>query len=313
MQNKSLILFTALLLYFGQTEVRAQSTRIQYARKAKRLRFLFKLVSIFESKPKGKSLAKELYIDTEFGKVRVLVYGLDNTSKTPVLFTLHQGGFVLGKADIDESMNREFLNQTGCKVISIDYPLAPENPYPAAVNQVYAAVNYFYDNAKEYHLDRDKMAIGGHSAGGNLTAVTTMKAKKEGKFKFVCQFLDYPPLDLATNPYEKTQPKGAISPNFSIVFNNSYCDSSQSKNPYVSPVFATKEDLEGLPPALFILPGKDGLHDEGLKYCNMLKNAGVETEYIEYTKAKHGFTYKKSDDATDALKKMIQFIKKNMK
>ena len=124
------------------------------------------------------------------------------------------------------------------------------------------------------------MAIGGHSAGGNLSTVICMKAKKEGEFQFVCQVLDYPPLDLATSPLKKPQPKGAIPPKMALMFNACYVDPAQAKDPYVSPVYATQEDLAGLPPALFILAGGDSLHDEGLKYCEMLKTAGGRVAII---------------------------------
>ena len=135
------------------------------------------------------------------------------------------------------------------------------------------------------------MAIGGHSAGGNLSTVICMKAKKEGEFQFVCQVLDYPPLDLATSPLKKPQPKGAIPPKMALMFNACYVDPAQAKDPYVSPVYATQEDLAGLPPALFILAGGD----------------------YEYPRAAHGFTYNSSADRNDALEKMVTFLKKYLK
>jgi acetyl esterase len=157
------------------------------------------------------------------------------------------------------------------------------------------------------------MAIGGHSAGGNLSTVTCMKAKKEGEFQFVCQVLDYPPLDLATSPFEKPQPKGCIPPQMAMVFDACYVDPTQAKDPYVSPVHATQEDLKGLPPALLILAGRDSLHDEGLKYRQVLETAGVVTECYEYPNAAHGFTYQSSGDTTDALEKMVAFLGKYLK
>jgi acetyl esterase len=171
-------------------------------------------------------------------------------------------------------------------------------------------VKHVSENADKYAIDNTRMSIGGHSAGGNLSTVTCMKAKKEGKFQFVCQILDYPPLDLATSPLDKPQPKGAISPKMAAVFDACYVDPTQAKDPYVSPVYATSEDLEGLPPALFILAGRDSLHDEGLKYRGMLKIARVVTECHEYPDAPHGFTYKPSKDAIDAWARMAAFLKK---
>jgi acetyl esterase len=182
-----------------------------------------------------------------------------------------------------------------------------------AVNQVYAVVNHVFEYAEKYEIDNSRMAIGGHSAGGNLGTVTCIKAKKEGKFQFLCQILDYPPLDLATNALDKPQPKGAISPQMASMFDACYVDPGKAMDPYVSPVYATREDLEGLPPALFILAGRDSLHDEGLKYCSMLKSAGVITECYEYPDAPHGFTYKPSSDTIDAWDKMAAFLSNYLK
>jgi acetyl esterase len=289
-------------------------TREQYIRKGRLLR---KLMVIFLKLQniglKNKALRDEIFVDTKFGKVRTLWYGFKNTEKSPIYFDLHGGGFILGSADMDEEMNLELNRQVGCKVISIDYAKAPEFPYPVAANQVYAVVKHVFENADEYAIDGNKMAIGGHSAGGNLSTVTSMKAKKEGKFQFVCQILDYPPLDLATSALDKPRPKGAISPKLALTFDACYVAPDQAKDPYVSPVYASHEELDGLPPALFILAGRDSLHDEGLKYCRMLQTAGVVTECHEYPNAPHGFTYKLSTDAIDARSKMAAFLGRYLK
>jgi acetyl esterase len=259
---------------------------------------------------KKKSYRKEIYLDTEFGKARTLWYGFEKKERTPVFFDLHGGGFILGSADMDDTMCLEFNRQAGCKVISIEYCKAPDYPYPAAVNQVFAIIKKFVENADKYAIDVQKMGIGGHSAGGNLSTVACMMAKKEGKFQFACQVLDYPPLDLATNVSEKPRPSGGVPPWMAAVFNASYVDPARAKEPYASPVFAAHEDLSGQPPALFIVAGRDSLHDEGLKYCAMLEAAGVITECHDYPNAAHGFTLNSSSDTTDAIAKMAAFLKK---
>jgi acetyl esterase len=285
----------------------------QQFKKVKRMRNLVKLVfglRDFFRTPKSKSLRKEIFIDTEFGKVRALGYGFENTEKAPVYFDLHAGGFVLGIAEMDDALAVELHKQIGCKIISIDYAKAPEFPYPAAVNQVYAVVKHVYENAEKYGIDTNKMAIGGQSAGGNLSTVACMKAKKEGKFQFVCQMLVYPPLDLTTRPLDKPQTNGGDSSDMGLIYEASYRDPAQAKDPYISPVYATKEELEGLPPALFILAGKDSLYDQGLKYHGRLQDARVETECHDFPNAAHGFTYRPSRDTTDAVRKMATFLRR---
>jgi len=274
--------------------------------------FFFKFTRPLK-KLKNKGIREEITIETDHGAVRTLWYGFDNKKIAPVFFDLHGGGFVLGHAEMDEAMNIAFHGKTGCRIISIDYAKAPDHPYPVAVNQIYSVVRYIHENADKYFIERSRMAIGGHSAGANFSAVTCMRAAREGAFQFVCQVLDYPPLDIATNPYEKPRPKGSLSPKMELMFNDSYVDPGEAKHPYVSPVYASPEDLEGLPPAIFILAGKDSLHDEGILYHNMLVDAGVKSACHEYPDARHGFTYKKSKDAADAIEKMAEFLNQYMK
>jgi acetyl esterase len=291
-------------------------TRQQAIKKGRRLRRTatvgMKVQSLFKH-VKEKPLRDEVFVNTAFGRVRTLWYGFENPDIAPILFDLHGGGFILGTAEMDESLNVNFNRHIGCKIISIDYAKAPDFPYPTAVNQIYAVVEHIYHNAKNYAIDREIMAIGGHSAGGNLSTVTCMKAKKAGVFQFVCQVLDYPPLDLATSPFDKSQPVDCIPPKMARVFDACYVNPTQAKDPYVSPVYATQDDLAGLPPVLLILPGRDSLHDEGMKYAEMLKTAGVETVCYEYPNATHGFTLQPSDDTTDALEKMTAFLRKYLK
>jgi len=283
-------------------------TREQYIRKAKSIRRAGVLIYRFRrlvlrKRPAG----KEIFIDTAFGRVRTLWYGVDTSAPAPLYIDLHGGGFILGSADMDEPMNLELHKQVGCKIVSIQYAKAPDHPYPAAVNQVYAVVQHIVANADKYGIDPRKMAIGGHSAGANLATVTCLKAKQDGKFQFVLQVLDYPPLDLATDPFAKPQPKGAIAPQMAAMFNACYVDPAQAKDPYVSPLFAPA--LGGLPPVLIIVAGGDSLHDEGLHYVELLRAAGVVTECHDYPGAPHGFTYRPSADTTDAVAKIAAALK----
>lgn len=288
-------------------------TREQAIRKGKRLRRLTALRQRCHSLVTGHrntALRREVFVETEYGKVRTLWYGFENPAPAPIFFDLHGGGFILGSADMDQAFNLELSRRVGCKIISIDYAKAPEFPYPAAVNQVYAVVKHVFERAATYAVEREKMAIGGHSSGGNLSTVTCMQAQKAGQFQFACQVLDYPPLDLATSPFAKPQPKGCIPPAMASVFDACYIEPTQARDPHVSPVYATLDDLRGLPPALLLLAGRDSLHDEGMKYCDMLKTAGVVVECYAYPDALHGFTLEPSNDGADAREKMVVFLER---
>lgn len=263
-------------------------------------------------KSKKKALGEdvqELMVETTVGTVRTLCFGFEKKEKEPILFDLHGGGFVMHTADVDVNICRYFRDNCYCKVVSVDYAKAPEHPYPQAVNEVYEVVRYFTKHAEKYGIDRERMCIGGHSAGGNLTAVTCLRSLKEKEFSFRGQILDYPPLDLAINPYDKPCPEGAIPPKIAAAFDACYLpDASYEECPYVSPVYSKREDMVGLPDALLIAAGHDSLHDEAVHYYERLREANVPAELLEYPNSAHAFTMKDSPDTTDALGKMAQFL-----
>lgn len=294
--------------------MRTESTRAEKIRVAKAMRRqrLFQAWKEGLFKPRQPVIGEEVFVDTPHGRVRTLRYGFELPGSRPVYFDMHGGGFMFGRAEKDEAMNLEISEKTGVRIVSIEYAKAPEFPYPVALDQVRAVVEHVRGNADAWGIDERRMAIGGHSAGGNLAAAACIRAKREGRFRFLCQILDYPPLDLATDPYEKPQPEGCIPPHVSTLFDACYVSPEQRKDPCVSPVFATAEQLAGMPPALFILPCMDSLHDEGMKYAGMLREAGVCVECHEYPRALHGFTVRPSADTADAVDKMAIFLKKHL-
>jgi acetyl esterase len=249
-------------------------------------------------------------VDTSHGPVRVLEYGFNDTTPKPLFIDMHGGGFILMHADADEAIILSLMRDVDMKVIGIDYPLAPEYPYPIAIEAVYEVIKYYTAHADELGIDTAHIGIGGHSAGANLSTVTCMKAIKETDFSLQFQVLDYPPLDLATNPYEKPLPKKCIPPKMATIFNACYSSPEEAVHPYISPIFATEDDLRGMPPAMVIVAGFDSLYDEGVKYAGMLKDAGVEVELHEFNEKEHGFTYKKSAATDKACLLMANFIKR---
>ena len=288
-------------------------TRGQLIRRGKIIRAAAQAFYKLKFRLSGRATGEERFLVTDVGRVRTLCYGFEDASVKPVVFDMHGGGFILMSADVDERFCTAFVNGVGCKVISVDYAKAPEYPFPAAVNEVYAVVKHVGEHADEYVVDPNKMAIGGHSAGVNLAAATALSSAKAMEFAFRFQVLDYPPLDLATSPYDKPNPKGGVSPRMATVFDRCYiADPADARNPYVSPVYASADDLRCLPPALVIAPGKDSLHDEAVKYAAMLRDAGVETELHEFPEEAHGFTYRPRPASEEALRLMVDFLKKHL-
>lgn len=254
-------------------------------------------------------VGRERMVDTRRGPVRVLEYGFEDEARRPLFIDIHGGGFVLGSADMDETMCLEF-RKAGVKVISIDYPKAPDHPYPAAVEAIHDVAAWYVAHGEELGLDTARMAIGGHSAGGNLAAVTCMNDLKAGEFRFRGMVLDYPALDMATEPGDKPHPAGALPLWMCRMFNACYAPEGEAREPGVSPVFAPPGDLVGMPPALVIVCGKDSLHDEAVRFAENLRAAGSAVTVEEYPDQPHGFTYDKYDKPAgrDAIAKMRDFI-----
>ncbi|TGE34959.1 alpha/beta hydrolase [Desulfosporosinus fructosivorans] len=291
--------------------MRKESSREKIINKVKKSRdFTNFLMKIFG--PKSTHAGKEVILETEVGPVRTLWYGFEDKTVKPIFFDLHGGGFILMDADSDEPMNLIYLKKVGCKIISIDYGKAPENPFPIAVNQTYAVVKHVHQNAEKYGIDPDHMAIGGYSAGGNLSTVTCLQATRKKEFSFVCQALNYPPLDLSTSPYDKPCPNGAIKPKQASIYDACYIEQKDAKNPLVSPIYASNEELAGMPDALMILAGRDSLHDEGVRYAHLLEQAGVSVELHDYDNERHGFHFYRSKKIDKACNRMADFLKKHL-
>jgi acetyl esterase len=248
-------------------------------------------------------------VSSRNGLIRVLEYGFDSLEIQPLMIDLHGGGFIFNTADVDEAIILQMRQLVpACKFISIDYPKAPEHPFPAAPDSVYDVILYYTTHAQEFGIDTDHMVIGGHSAGANLATVTCLRAGERKEFSFLGQILDYPPLDLKTPAQKKPTPEGCIPPDLAELFNACYVGSYQPDNPEISPIFADVPSLRGMPPALFIVCGHDSLHDEGVHYAHMLEKADVDVSLYDYPKELHGFTYDDTPAAHQAVAKMADFL-----
>lgn len=267
----------------------------------------YRLVKVKEKAPPigSRQIRK---IRTSCGETRMIVYTpLREKARGPfpVLINLHAGGFVQGRPEQDDVFMRILVDKIGCAVFNIDYKLAPKYKFPACLEDVYETIQWIIKNEKELNIDPKRIAICGHSAGGNLSAAICMMAKQRKEFKLVLQILDYPPLDIYKDPYLKTNVptmKYAIPPKVAVVFNKSYLAKPEdAKNPLVSPVYATIKDLEGLPPTLIFTAENDTLWEEGEQYANMLKKAGVKVLYKKFAGCAHEFSHNGPAEARKEL------------
>jgi len=211
-------------------------------------------------------------------------------AELPGMVFFHGGGFVIGDLDTHDDLCRVLSNQSGCRLVSVDYRLAPEAPFPAAVEDCFAATRWVCDNAKDFGIVSNQIAVGGDSAGGNLAAVVCQLAKANGP-KLGFQLLIYPVTQLAGPelPSMKENAKGYFLERESMDwFTRLYCpEAAHRSDPRLSPLAAS--DLSGLPPAYVVTAGFDPLRDEGKAYADKLDAAGVPVTYVNYPGMIHGF------------------------
>lgn len=229
--------------------------------------------------------------------------------KYPLFINIHGGGFVRPYLKRDTMFSSLIASKLDCKVIDIDYKLAPEYPFPVAFNECYDIVKWAFENAEELNIDRENVVIGGHSAGGNFTAGVVLKANQTKDFKVKMHIMDYPFMDAVTDPADKPSDGNILTEDKARKFNALYVDNEEDKlNPFVSPVFAKKEMLIGLPPALIITAGKDSLRVEAEKYAMMLIEAGVEVKVKRFLNSSHGFVTHCQQEAEEAQKLIIRTL-----
>jgi acetyl esterase len=208
----------------------------------------------------------------------------------PGLVFFHGGGFVIGDLETHDDLCRWLANGSGCRVVSVDYRLAPECPFPAAVNDCFSATKYVAGHAADFGLNPAQLAVGGDSAGGNLAAVVCQLARADGP-KIHFQLLIYPVTQLGQpdTPSMKENEKGYFLERESMAwFTRMYCpDAAHHGDARMSPLLA--KDLSGLPPAYVATAGFDPLRDEGKAYADKLDAAGVPVTYVNYPGMIHGF------------------------
>ncbi|MBI4999120.1 MAG: alpha/beta hydrolase, partial [Rhodocyclales bacterium] len=200
------------------------------------------------------------------------------------------GGFVLGDLDIYDSTCRTICNDSGCIVVAVDYRLAPEHPFPAAVEDCHAALAWLAAHAGEIGGDPQRLAVCGDSAGGNLAAVLALIARAEG-IPLRYQVLIYPVTSAAPGDLPSHTEFGegyVLSRKAMLAFTRHYFGAAgRAPDWRGAPLLA--EDLSGLAPALVMVGSYDVLRDDGEAYANAMSAAGVPTALIEYKGLSHGF------------------------
>ncbi|MGM9471774.1 alpha/beta hydrolase [Pseudarthrobacter sp. YS3] len=230
---------------------------------------------------------------TPHGEVPVRIYTPAEADAYGLLVYFHGGAFFLGSLDTHDHVARALAKETGHKVISVGYRLAPEHAFPAGLDDCYAVVRWAAENGDSLGWDGKNLAIAGDSSGGTFAAAVAAKAHDDGFDKITHQILFYPSLDLDFDAdryaslRENAEGYGLETAGLAP-FNSFYLDSgADPADPLVSPI--KRGDLTGLPPALVIAAEHDPLRDEAELYGQRLKEAGVDARVSRYAGANHGF------------------------
>ncbi|MGI4940783.1 MAG: alpha/beta hydrolase [Janthinobacterium lividum] len=231
---------------------------------------------------------EELTIPGQGGAIPARLYRGVVQTDAPCLLYLHGGGWVLGNLDSHDGICRRIASRTGACVLAVDYRLAPEHPFPAAVEDSAAALEYLAHHAEALGIDPARLAVGGDSAGGNLAAVIALMGRDGSVPRTMFQLLFYPATDLRmiSSGYERVT-EGVLTGDAMRYFVGHYLPDPADRCDWrASPLLAAS--LDGVPSALVLTVGHDPLLDEGLAYAERLRQAGITVTALDMTDQGHG-------------------------
>ncbi len=225
--------------------------------------------------------------------VLVRIYVPEGRSdRLPAMLWIHGGGYIMGSVNFDDNQMKQVVNTIGCMVVSVDYRLAPENPFPAPVEDCYAALKWMAANADALGIEKSRIAIGGGSAGGGLAAGLALLTRDRAEVDIILQVLIYPMID---DRNVTPSSRAIIDPrtwnrDSNLFAWKAYLGKAAERGD-VSPYAAASRaaDLAGLPPAYIVVGELDLFVDEDIEYAQRLIQAGVPTELHVYPRATHAF------------------------
>ena len=278
------------------------------------VRQAMKMELIVASEPEPVAHVENRVISGPEGEIPLRIYTPAGDGPFPLLVFFHGGGWVVCNLDTHDDVCRNLANGAGCIVVSVDYRLAPEHKFPAAPEDCYAATQWVAQNAARLNGDTSRIAVGGDSAGGNLTAAVTLMARDQNGPSLIFQLLIYPVTDATgSSPSMLENAEGyGLTREDMIWFTNHYLNNEEEqKNPLASPLLAP--DLRDLPPALIISAEYDPLRDEGEIYGQRLKEAGVPVTLTRYNGMIHGFVSRPFDRGKVALNECSRALRSAFK
>ena len=250
------------------------------------------MVSIMDAPAPALPRVEDIRIPGPAGPIGARVYDPagPSASPRPVVAYFHGGGWVQGDLETHHGLCARLASRAGALIVAIDYRLAPEHKFPAAVDDCFAAYRWLRCHAGELGGDAARVGLAGDSAGGNLSAVVSQLSARAGDVVPACQVLIYPALDcgLDTSSHRELEDAHVIPRDRILWYMTQYLrDEADRRDPRAAPLLSS--DLAGQPATLIITAGFDPLRDEGLAYAERLRNAGVDVTYHEYPGQIHAF------------------------
>lgn len=247
--------------------------------------------SVVNAKPFGRkpvAVAKEdRTIEGPGGAIPIRVYTPRGRGSFPIVVYFHGGGWVLGSIDLSDEAASLLAKSAPAVVVSVDYRLSPENKFPAAPEDCYAAAVWAFEHAKELGGDPERLVVCGDSAGGNLSAAVTLMSRERGRPKIAMQVLVYPLVDFTRNMDKYSEVEYGPTPVECAWFIENYFTNKKETRDFIASPFLA--DLSGLPPAVVITAEYDTLTEQSKEYAKKLAAAGVEVVTRNYRGMMHGF------------------------
>jgi acetyl esterase len=261
--------------------------------------------------PQAVAHVEDRTVPADHGDIPIRIYRPDDRRDRPVVVFFHGGGWTIGSIDAYDPIVRMLTNAAQCVFVSVDYRLAPEDPYPAAVEDCWTALQWVAAHPADVGGDTSRLAVAGDSAGGNLSAVCALLARDAGTPKLATQILMYPVTDygFGTESYRENASGYFLEDAEMHWFFDCYTrGGADPTHWHIAPLRATSH--EGVAPALVITAEYDPLRDEGEAYGRALAAAGVSTTVTRYDGMIHGFMCLPSaiDDAKVALDEVVHAL-----
>jgi len=231
---------------------------------------------------------RDVVIETPGGAIPARLYHPAPGKRLPVTLFFHGGGWVVGTLETHDRLAAALAARSGCALVSVAYRLAPEHPFPAAIEDALAVAARLPALAAEWGVDADRYALAGDSAGGNIAAAAALELAQAARPP-LHQLLLYPVIEARfdTPSYRAAAEGGFLTPDQMRWFWDQYAPGALRDDPRAAPIRATS--LAGAPPATILVAGNDPLHDEGVAYAERLRAAGVPVALHDFAGAIHGF------------------------